>query len=326
MRIELFSFFLGQDSAPLCAALGPLAAGPSTECSYAAAGSDLAFGTERRLIAVFLGPSSSRNAARPIPNKTMILFRMEKTMDDRIQRGHSRPPHPVPDSDDPPDFTFRRPHRSNSAWPIVFVLLVLLGGCGVLGALAFFWLLMPQSASIFVAPMPPAVDEAPIGLAPVPDPAPLNAPLPPEKAEALARIEQRGALIGFQRSEVREITFDRQIAEQGLEALNLFPRLRRLGLSQTAVTDDDLRHLNGLTELETLSLRDTKITDQGLEHLKGLTGLKTLELGGTDITDEGLKLVEKLTNLETLDLEKTRVTDAGVRQLQQALPKLKIRR
>lgn len=198
--------------------------------------------------------------------------------------------------------------------------LVLLGGCGVLGTLAFFWLLIPVSAPDPLAPMPPAIAQAPIEPAPIPDPARGNPALPRNQAEALARMEPCGAVIGFQRGEVREITFDRQVTEQALEALKLFLKLRRLGLSQTVVTDDDLKHLNGLTELQSLSLRDTKITDAGLEHLKDLTGLKTLDLGGTQITEEGLKVIEHLTNLETLDLDKTRVTEAGVRPLQQTLP------
>jgi hypothetical protein len=61
-----------------------------------------------------------------------------------------------------------------------------------------------------------------------------------------------------------------------------------------------LVHLKGLRRLRELNLDDTKITDAGLAHLKELTKLRCLSICGTE------------------------VSDAGVRDLQKALPNVKI--
>jgi hypothetical protein len=44
----------------------------------------------------------------------------------------------------------------------------------------------------------------------------------------------------------------------------------------------------------------------------------------TQVTDAGLVHLKRLTNLSELNLTSTHVTDAGAKELQQALPKLKI--
>jgi hypothetical protein len=54
--------------------------------------------------------------------------------------------------------------------------------------------------------------------------------------------------------------------------------------------------------------------------------LRSLDLFNTRVTDAGLKELKELKNLRSLDLSDTRVTDAGAAVLQNALPKLKIRR
>src|SRR5262245_8932972 len=56
--------------------------------------------------------------------------------------------------------------------------------------------------------------------------------------------------------------------------LKQLPKLRRLDLSSTQITDAGLAHLKDLKSLEDLVLSVTKITDAGLVHLKGLTNLK----------------------------------------------------
>ena len=66
------------------------------------------------------------------------------------------------------------------------------------------------------------------------------------------------------------------------------------------------------------------ITDAGLSHLTGLTKLSALDLVGTRITDAGLAHLKSLSNLKTLEVGDTHVTDAGARELQKALPNLKI--
>ncbi len=108
-------------------------------------------------------------------------------------------------------------------------------------------------------------------------------------------------------------------------------------LSNTAVTDGDLRHLLNFRELQHLDVRLTKVgdggtqyigflknlktlnmfrtglSDAGLERLKNLKDLETLLVGGTKITDVGLKNVEKLSKLRKVSVFKTDVSDAGLR-------------
>ena len=64
--------------------------------------------------------------------------------------------------------------------------------------------------------------------------------------------------------------------------------LVEIDLSETKVTDDDLRLVSQLAELRTLNLHRTGISDAGVEHLVGLKHLTTLTLGDTRITNAGL--------------------------------------
>jgi hypothetical protein len=126
----------------------------------------------------------------------------------------------------------------------------------------------------------------------------------------------------------------------------------KVDFQKAPVSDADLEHLKGLNKLQELRLSGTKITDHGLGYLKGLTELRKLTLDRTEVTDDGLKLLQPLTNLHSLNLCETPVTDAGlkhlagftkleyldlavrgcniseaaVKELQKALPKVKIDR
>ena len=112
-------------------------------------------------------------------------------------------------------------------------------------------------------------------------------------------------------------TTDEQLAEK----LKGRADLKSLDLSYCReITDEGLAHLKGLTKLKELSLASTKITDAGLVHLKGLTKLKELGLASTKITDAGLVHLKGLSKLELLYLKETEITDAGVKDLKEALP------
>jgi hypothetical protein len=117
-----------------------------------------------------------------------------------------------------------------------------------------------------------------------------------------------------------------QVADDVLEALKSFPRLRKLTLNGTKVTDAGLEHVKGLADLQRLYLVDTRITDAGLEHLKGSTGLRVLSLAGTQVTDAGLEHLKGLEGLREVFLRGTKTTDDGVKRLKEALPKVKIDR
>jgi hypothetical protein len=73
-----------------------------------------------------------------------------------------------------------------------------------------------------------------------------------------------------------------------------------------------------------LDLQSTRATDAGLAHLGGLIGLEALDLSNTRITDKGLQLLKGLTNLRSLGLANTKTTFQGRRDLQEALPVVKL--
>ena len=117
--------------------------------------------------------------------------------------------------------------------------------------------------------------------------------------------------------------------------LSLLPRLlnvESVGLSECAVTEQELASLRGLDHLRSLNLArlnhlrygslDTGLSDACLIPIQGLSQLQTLTLSGNRITDEGLALIAGMPELESLDLDATDVTDAGLVHLQ-ALKKLK---
>ena len=101
------------------------------------------------------------------------------------------------------------------------------------------------------------------------------------------------------------------------------PKLERLYLDGTSITDSDLVHLKHLTGLRLLLLTNTEVTDAGLVHLRGLTKLLRLDLGGTEITGQGLIHLKELTDLENLGLIDTPLNDAGLVNLR---PFTKLRR
>ncbi len=85
-----------------------------------------------------------------------------------------------------------------------------------------------------------------------------------------------------------------------------------------------LAQVGRLTGLQTLHVNSLRVLDYELEVLKGLTNRSELDLRGTRVRDAGQMHLTGLTRLSSLDLTGTHVTDAGVKELQQALPSLKI--
>ncbi len=102
------------------------------------------------------------------------------------------------------------------------------------------------------------------------------------------------------------------------------PRIARLDLSGTKVTDKGLLHLTKMKRLVHLDLHKTGVTDAGLGYLKGLKELRSLNLYGTQVTDQGLPQISMLKKLNSLYLWRSQATAAGVRRLRQVLPLAKI--
>ena len=94
--------------------------------------------------------------------------------------------------------------------------------------------------------------------------------------------------------------------------LKKYPRLDRLELENTDVTDKGVAALGILTELTAVNLDGTKLTDRGLVVLASLPLLSELHVGRTRISDRGLIPLEHCPKLESLSLTGTSVTNEAI--------------
>jgi internalin A len=115
-----------------------------------------------------------------------------------------------------------------------------------------------------------------------------------------------------------------QVTGTGLGQLKELTRVYFLDLAGAPVSDGGLAHLKELTSLPEVDLRGTQVTDAGLVHLVGMTNLRRLNLSKTQVTDAGLAHLKGVVDLKVLFAAGTRVTDTGVKELEQALPNLRV--
>ena len=91
------------------------------------------------------------------------------------------------------------------------------------------------------------------------------------------------------------------------------PRLERLDLSHTRITDEGLLLLKTAPRINDLNLYYAElITDQGMVAIKEWKHLKRLNLRGTRVSDGALEVVSHLIELEALDIANTFITDNGL--------------
>ncbi|QDU63997.1 Leucine Rich repeats (2 copies) [Planctomycetes bacterium Pan216] len=147
-----------------------------------------------------------------------------------------------------------------------------------------------------------------------------------DDAEELMRILKEHRVLLFPKDPVRiELLSLRDdcITEEVFSRLHALPRLKRVSLSGSHITDAGLEYLADECQLEELNLRSCKeITDEGMRHLATMTSLRRLDLSDTNIGDVGLEHLTSLGDLEKLDLHSTRITDAGLAKIT-SLSKLK---
>src|SRR6267142_4839186 len=81
------------------------------------------------------------------------------------------------------------------------------------------------------------------------------------------------------------------------------PKLERLDLSHTRITDEGLLHLKPARQIKDLNLYYAEqVTDQGITAIRGWKHLNRLNLRGTRVSDGTLAIVGGLTRLEALDI------------------------
>ena len=91
------------------------------------------------------------------------------------------------------------------------------------------------------------------------------------------------------------------------------PKLQRLDLSHTRITDEGMLHLKPASQIEDLNLYYAEwVTDQGMTAIRNWKRLKRLDVRGTRIANGTLEIVSHMPQLEALDISNTQVTDNGM--------------
>jgi Leucine-rich repeat (LRR) protein len=91
------------------------------------------------------------------------------------------------------------------------------------------------------------------------------------------------------------------------------PKLERLDLSHTRITDEGMLNLKPATGIRDLNLYYSEwITDQGMTAIKNWKMLKRLNVRGTRIANGTLEIVSHMPQLEALDVSNTQITDNGL--------------
>ncbi len=137
----------------------------------------------------------------------------------------------------------------------------------------------------------------------------------PKPADVIAEIRMLGGTVETDQNDpenpVVKITLNRtKVTDNHLEKLKVFPKLRSLGVNNTAITDDGVEHL--------------KTSDKSLEHVKELPELRILVVCGNPVTDSGLEQLKGMTNLKHVYIYATKITSNGAKKLRTALPGAKI--
>ncbi|CAI5476872.1 unnamed protein product [Closterium sp. Yama58-4] len=103
---------------------------------------------------------------------------------------------------------------------------------------------------------------------------------------------------------------------EGIKHLYRLPRLEKLDLRASDISNSALEGIGSLTSLTCFFLFNTKVTDAGLPCLIDLPSLTLLALNECKgVTDAGMVHVGRLTALDDLALNLTAVTEDGLQQL-----------
>ena len=137
-------------------------------------------------------------------------------------------------------------------------------------------------------------------------------------ADVAERLTELGGRLGKDPGGVIEfVDLDSAwLTDADMALLGSLPRLSRLSLSHTRVTDRGVRELRPLTALTALDLSFVqRFTDAGVGALREMSGLRRLALRGTPLTSRALPAIARLAKLEELDLSHTHVSDENFDEL-----------
>jgi hypothetical protein len=106
-----------------------------------------------------------------------------------------------------------------------------------------------------------------------------------------------------------------------LKYLTLCPTLKRLDLSSTRLTDDDLKSLKMVPNLEALDLDHNLLSDAGLPALAALKQLKWLDIQSTGVTAHGIIELLKKVHVESIAITKHNFSGAEIQQIVSLCPR-----
>ncbi|EMY16429.1 leucine rich repeat protein [Leptospira weilii str. Ecochallenge] len=112
----------------------------------------------------------------------------------------------------------------------------------------------------------------------------------------------------------------KEMDDEGMQYLTVFPNLRTLNISDSLITDEGLKQIFTLSKLDDLTVRRTKITNKGIEYVsksKTITSLFLDEIQGID--DGCIPHLLKMKQLTTLELSGTDISEQGLKKLRKGL-------
>ena len=151
--------------------------------------------------------------------------------------------------------------------------------------------------------------------------------VPPAPAEALEGLRSEGWRVAplAVGSNLLEISPpDTMAPGQVKQLLAAAEQIVWLDLSESGVTDDEVRTLAALPHLTRLRLEKNPLTDAAVGLLEELPHLESLNLYGTQVTDKALESIGRMPKLQRLYLWQTGVTAGAVEALCKDRPALEV--
>ncbi|WP_061278945.1 hypothetical protein [Leptospira interrogans] len=112
----------------------------------------------------------------------------------------------------------------------------------------------------------------------------------------------------------------KEMVDEGMQYLVVFPNLQTLTLDDSKITDEGLKQISTLPKLESLSLVRTKITNKGIENISKSKTITSLSLDEIQTIDDGcIPHLLKMKQLTTLELSGTDISEQGLKKLRKGL-------
>ncbi|UML82400.1 hypothetical protein FH587_09280 [Leptospira interrogans] len=112
----------------------------------------------------------------------------------------------------------------------------------------------------------------------------------------------------------------KEMTDEGMQYLVIFPDLKTLTLDDSKITDEGLKQIAKLSKLDDLSLGRNKITNKGIEYIsksKTITKLSLNNIPG--INDGCIPHLLKMKQLSMLELSLTNISEQGLKKLRKGL-------